>query len=244
MNKSVIFLGITALALVLLSVLLLSGIVGDPQQPDPDTLDTAKSAARVAAQDADRPKLTTGGSKSEDRQAGQSESSVHNERNTQDEARALRASVAAAHALPAERPLLHELGVEVRAAVDILRTQDSQFYELTDNLKSEMLADPLAAELGQVYRDAIIRLPELDRGDLVLSEFACGLIVCVGELQSHLEDASINPRLMNLGQHSGGPPVYFSHITRFRGSEDLPHRFRFLIAIDPDNRKPMVRIQP
>lgn len=127
--------------------------------------------------------------------------------------------------LPFEQTLLIGDSVDVGVIGPLLSGPD--FMQSVSGLKSQMLDDPLARELGSLYGERIESL--LKETSLRLGDFACGLSVCLGVIHASSEGGEWNTfRESFRGNSSGLTVTTFGEFSAV-GNEtaDTEHRFIF-----------------
>lgn len=93
--------------------------------------------------------------------------------------------------LPSESTLLFDVGdresVNVRAVAPLL--QGDAFDVFADRLAAEAVSDPLAIDVGTLFKAAIEQARASPDGDVALRRLVCGRTMCVAALRASRTDA-------------------------------------------------------
>jgi hypothetical protein len=107
-----------------------------------------------------------------------------------------------------------------------------QFNDFVRKMRDEMAADAAARDVGELYIGAL-RNNLLQTPDLRISEFACGITVCAGTIESSGESPSWSQWTKNFDDDTSAPTYVFAELPVDRDDGVIEHRFVF--STDPDS---------
>lgn len=119
-------------------------------------------------------------------------------------------------------------GSAVSAASTFAALRSKRFDQIAQEFAKESASDPNAQELTDTYRASIQR----DLGkDSILSDFACGLSLCIGAIRSHGENGSYRTWSDSFFENPRLPNYNFTEFSMPLGGGDFENRFLF--SMDP-----------
>jgi len=160
---------------------------------------------------------------------GRTRSSASNEMDS------LRERVRQSDALSTERRLLAFDQIDASAASTLLPADDGSFEDALHALSIDMTSDPLAAEINDIYSQALNAYTAQSGDERSLGRLACGLRLCLAEAYSSAEDPAWRTWLSEFSNHPDAPPVFVTMGAEIDSGNSQGSFYRMLLSIDPDS---------
>lgn len=153
----------------------------------------------------------------------------------------------AADHLPAEERVLTGKRVDLDRIKAVVLAEDERFAQMLDEMQRQMMADPLASELDQMYRSGIERAmhdnayvgaetPKLDR-------FVCGLRICTGTFGGVPEGVDPGDWWTNSVVNQTGLPAYVTTLVAATDTNGAL-QYRFVFSTDPSSNSVSFTLPP